>query len=227
VTDTILVVEDEPRTAQWTKTYIERAGYRCLVTDNGIDALRIAQQENPDLIVLDLMLPELDGWEVCQQLRRHSSVPIIMVTARVTDQDIIEGLRMGADDYVKKPTNLNELVARIEANLRRSQGQLGVDDCLQVGMLRFDLKKRLVYREEKPISLSARQFDLLLFLARHPKQVFTRDQLIENVFGNRYDSYDRAIDVQIRRLRKRLEEDPSNPMLIESVYGVGYRLNID
>ncbi len=221
--ETVLLVEDELRIARWTQMYIERAGYTCLWASNGKEALHLARREHPDLIVLDLMLPEIDGWTVCQRIREESDVPIIMLTAKVAEQDIIKGLKLGADDYVTKPFRPAELVARIEANLRRKNGTIGPVNHLSVGPMTLDLDSRQCDLNGELISLTARQFDLLTFFMRHPRQVLSREQIIDNVFGADFDSYERAIDIHIRRLRTKIEVDPSNPQLIQTVFGAGYR----
>jgi two-component system alkaline phosphatase synthesis response regulator PhoP len=221
--ETILLVEDEMRIARWTQTYIEKAGYGCIWASNGKDALHLARCEQPDLIVLDLMLPEVDGWTVCEHLRQESDVPIIMLTAKVAEHDVIHGLKLGADDYVKKPFSPDELIARIEATLRRANGKVSVGNRLVVGTLTLDLESRECFLRDERISLTNRQFELLRFFMLHPQQVLSREQLIINVFGEEYDSFERAIDIHIRRLRTKIEHDPSNPTLIQTVFGVGYR----
>jgi DNA-binding response OmpR family regulator len=217
----ILVVEDETRIAQWVKTYVENAGYICMVTHNGRDAIDLARSESPDLIVLDLMLPEIDGWTVCETIRQESDVPIIMLTARGAEHDVIHGLKIGADDYLTKPFSPAELVARIEANLRRVTGK--TEGPITIGKLSLDPRTRECFVAEEPVTLTANQFDLLAFFMQHPNQVFSREQLIDGVFGIDYDSYERAIDIHIRRLRTKIERDPSNPQYIQTVFGSGYR----
>lgn len=220
----LLIVEDEKRIAQWVKTYAERDGYDCVVSEDGLDALDLFHREQPDLVVLDLMLPRLDGWEVCRAIREHSDVPIIMLTARISEHDIIQGLKIGADDYVTKPFSPAELLARIEANLRRAKGKRQGDDSrLDAGRIVLELDTHQCFVDGKLVTLTANQFDLLTFFMKHPKQVFSRDQLISSVFGMDYDSYERAIDIHIRRLRMKIEPDPSNPLHIQTVFGAGYR----
>lgn len=221
----ILVVEDEKRIAHWVQTYVQNAGYACVVTDNGRDAIDLARSEAPDLIVLDLMLPEIDGWAVCETIRQESDVPIIMLTARGAEHDIIHGLKIGADDYLTKPFSPAELVARIEANLRRTSGKS--EEPLKTGSLALNPKTRECHVAGEPVTLTANQFDLLAFFMQHPNQVFSREQLIDNVFGIDYDSYERAIDIHIRRLRTKIEQDPSNPQYVQTVFGAGYRFHPD
>lgn len=223
MTERILIVEDETRIAHWTKTYVENAGYECLMADNGRDALYLARHEQPDLIVLDLMIPEMDGWTICKILRQESDVPIIMVTAKITETDIISGLKMGADDYVTKPFSPAELLARIEATLRRAKGRLHTDNILKAGNIELDMAARQCRINGKMVDLTTSQFDLLTFFMQHPNQVLSREQIIDNVFGLDFDSFDRAIDIHIRRLRTRIEPDPSNPRYIQTVFGAGYR----
>ncbi len=219
----ILIVEDESRIARWTQTYIENAGYECLLADNGRDALYLARHEHPDLIVLDLMIPEMDGWSVCKILRQESDIPIIMVTAKTLEADIIQGLKLGADDYVTKPFSPAELVARIEAALRRAKGRFQASQTVKVGSIELELSSRVCRINGKIVLLTASQFDLLHFFMQHPNQVLSREQIINNVFGADFDSFDRAVDIHIRRLRTRIEPDPSNPQYIQTVFGAGYR----
>lgn len=219
----ILIVEDEARIARWTQTYVENAGYECLVAYNGRDALYLARHEKPDLVVLDLMIPEMDGWTVCKILRQETDIPIIMVTAKTLESDIINGLKIGADDYVTKPFSPAELVARIEAALRRAKGRLQPAHTVKVGDIELDLSARLCRVNGKVITLTTSQFELLHFFLQHPNQVLSREQIIANVFGLDFDSFDRAVDIHIRRLRTRIEPDPSNPTYIQTVFGAGYR----
>jgi DNA-binding response OmpR family regulator len=222
----VLLVEDEMRIARWAQAYIEKAGYSCLWASNGEDALHLARREHPDLIVLDLMLPGVDGWTVCRELRKESDVPIVMLTARVAEQDIVNGLKMGADDYITKPFQPGELVARIEATLRRAKGKfLSAGNRLVAGPFTLDLETRQCYLESRPVTLTVRQFELLAFFMRHPRQVLSREQLIDHVFGDDFASDERAIDIHIRRLRIKVEPDPSAPRYIQTVFGMGYRFN--
>jgi DNA-binding response OmpR family regulator len=223
MTEKILIVEDETRIAHWIKTYAEREGYTCLLAHDGRSGLELARREQPDLIVLDIMLPELDGWTVCEILRQESDVPIIMLTALITEQDIIRGLKIGADDYITKPFSPAELLARIQANLRRAKGHVLAQGRLTAGGIILDTATHECTVDGKPITLTANQFDLLVFFMQHPRQVFSREQLIEHVFGYDYDSYERAIDIHIRRLRMKIERDPSDPQYIQTVFGAGYR----
>jgi two-component system, OmpR family, alkaline phosphatase synthesis response regulator PhoP len=218
----VLVVDDDVRTVELVKLYLSRDGYRVLTAYDGVEALRLAREARPDLIVLDLMLPDIYGLEVCRILRRESDVPIIMLTARTTDQDKLTGLDAGADDYVTKPFSPGELAARVRAVLRRLPGervavQIKHDD------LTVDLEKQEAWLGDKPLSLTNVEFKLLGVLARNPGRVFTRAELIERALGYDFDGFDRTIDVHVLNLRRKIEADPSHPRYIRTVYGVGYR----
>lgn len=221
-TSTILLVEDEMRIARWLETFIKKEGYEFLWASNGTDGLRMALREKPDLVILDINLPEMDGWTVCEKIREKSDLPIIMVTARIAEEDIIRGLHLGADDYVTKPFKPPVLMARIAANLRRAQGDIGPADLLTQGNITVDLNAKEVRIADKSIAITMQQFDLLVFFMRHPNQVFSREQLIDRVFGLDYDSYERAIDIHISRLRGRLK-DAGQDNVIQTVYGAGYK----
>ncbi len=218
---TILIIEDEERIAHWVQSYFERAGFQTLVARNGLCGLDMALEENPVLIVLDLMLPGLDGRKLCQQVRRHSDVPIIMLTARDGQQDRIAGLEMGADDYVVKPFDPEELVARARAVLRRVSGT--VAEQLTVGDITIHLDANTCTVKGKAVSLSRTQLALLTAFMRHPNQILSREQLLDAAFSNDFDGFDRAIDAHIRRLRRQIEPDPGRPRYIMTVYGLGYK----
>ncbi len=216
---TVLIVEDETRIAQWVKTYFERAGFYAEVCADGRSGLQTARQLAPDIIVLDLMLPGMSGEAVCEALRRESDVPIIMLTAKGAHHDRITGLESGADDYMVKPFNPEELVARANAILRRVKGK--VQNSLQCGPVSLDLGARVATLSGAPIALSVAQITLLETFMRHPNQVLTRNQLIEMAFEGNFDAFDRAIDSHIRRLRKVLHIENHEP--IQTVYGAGYK----
>ncbi len=216
---TILIVEDDTRIANWLKIYFEQAGFAAKVTHDGRTGLTFARTLAPDLIVLDLMLPGLDGIEFCRTLRRESDVPIIMLTAREAHTDRINGLESGADDYVVKPFDPGEVVARAKAVLRRVNDS--VQQELTCGHITIDEKTQRVTINGQPVSLSHAQFLLLAAFMRHPNQVLTRDQLIALAFKNSFDGYDRAIDSHILRLRRQIAVDGRQP--IQTVYGSGYR----
>jgi DNA-binding response OmpR family regulator len=202
--------------------YLRRAGHQVLAASDGNDGLRMALTEHPELIVLDLMLPGLDGLEVCRRVRAVRQTPVIMLTARAEDGDAILGLGFGADDYVRKPFSPLELVARVEAVLRR--GQPGTSDTsVAFGDLRIDAASRVVLRGEETIALTATEFDLLLHLSKHRGQVFSREQLLTSVWGYDYAGDTRTVTVHMRRLREKLERDPSMPRWLKTVWGVGYK----
>jgi len=219
----VLVVDDDVKTVELVKLYLNRDGYRVITAYDGIAALRLARESRPDLIVLDLMLPGIDGLEVCRRLRDESDVPIIMLTARTTDQDKLTGLGLGADDYVTKPFSPRELAARVRAVLRRLPGERGPAE-IKHGQLTLNFPKHAAYLADKPLHLTAVEFKLLGVLAREPGRVFSRAQLIEKALGYDYESFDRTIDVHILNLRRKLEPDPSHPRYIKTVYGAGYKL---
>jgi len=223
--DVILVVEDEPSIREVVCLYLERAGYTVLDAADGVRAVELLDSEKVDLVVLDLMLPEIDGFEITRYLRDQGDTPIIMLTARREEVDRIAGLEMGADDYVVKPFSPQELVSRVRAVLRRSQktAAIELEHPLEFDALTVDPAKRIVTVGGEQKELTAREFDLLWFLAKHPRQVFTRDLLLEHVWG--FSSYidSSTVTVLIRRLREKIEENPSDPRHIITVWGVGYK----
>lgn len=218
----VLVVDDDVRTVELVKLYLSRDGYQVVTAYDGVEALRLAREARPDLVVLDLMLPDIYGLEVCRILRRESDVPIIMLTARTTDQDKLTGLDAGADDYVTKPFSPGELAARVRAVLRRLPGE-HVALQIQHDDLTLDLEKQEAWLRDKPLSLTNVEFKLLGVLARNAGRVFTRAELIERAMGYDFDGFDRTIDVHVLNLRRKIESDPSHPKYIKTVYGVGYR----
>lgn len=220
----ILVVDDEPKIVDIVKAYLEREGYQLLLAYDGKSALELARQQSPDLIVLDLMLPEISGLDVCRTLRSESAVPIIMLTARDETTDKIVGLELGADDYVTKPFDPKELVSRVKAVLRRTENRGTTENLLMVADLRIDLEKRRVNRGDETIDLTPMEFELLRVIAENPGRVYSRMQLMDKVQGDAYDGYDRTIDSHIKNLRKKIEPDPEHPRYIITVYGVGYKL---
>jgi two-component system response regulator ResD len=224
---TVLVVDDEPTIVEVVSRYLERAGYKTLGAADGPEALRLAEEGDPDLIVLDLMLPEIDGLEVMRRLHERPGppLPVILLTARGEEPDRLVGLRRGADDYVVKPFSPAELVARVDAVLRRvSQPADEAPPPIEVGPLRIDPAMRTVTLESEEISLTQREFDLLAYLASHPGQVFSRDQLMNAVWRFPFYEDTSTVTVHVRRLRAKLGDDPSAPRFIETVWGVGYRL---
>ncbi|MFN8440430.1 MAG: response regulator transcription factor [Caldilineaceae bacterium] len=219
----ILVVDDEPKIVRLARDYLEKSGFRVMPIYDGNAALAAARQERPDLIVLDLNLPGMDGLDVCRALRRQSSVPIIMLTARAEEADRLIGLELGADDYIVKPFSPRELVARVRAVLRRTQGEVETGSLLRSGELEIDLSGNRVLLRGESIHLTRVEFNLLAILAQHPGQTFSRAQLIDRLHGEAEGSFDRSIDAHIKNLRRKIENDPSDPHYVMTVYGVGYQ----
>ena len=217
----ILVVDDEPRVARLARDYLEKNGFRVSTAADGQSALAIARREKPDLVVLDLMLPNLDGREVCRILRRESDVPIIMLTALSEEIDQVTGLEIGADDYITKPFSVRALVARVRALLRRTRGDVKAPSLVRSGGLEVDPKKYSVALHGNPIKLTPNEFKILHLLASRPGQILTREQLLDDLHGAA-SSLDRSVDSHIKNLRKKLEA-ASGESMIETVYGVGYR----
>jgi len=217
----VLIVDDDVKTVELVKLYLKRDGYKVLTAYDGVEALRLAREGHPDLIVLDLMLPDIDGLEVCRTLRGESDVSIIMLTARTTDEDKLAGLELGADDYVTKPFSPRELAARVRAVLRRLPGERGPAE-IKRGELTVDFVKHKAFLAGKALKLSPTEFKLLGILAREPGRVFSRAQLIDEALGYDFVGFDRTVDVHILNLRRKLEPDPNHPEYIKTVYGVGY-----
>jgi two-component system alkaline phosphatase synthesis response regulator PhoP len=220
---TILVVDDEPKIVKQARDYLERGGFRVLTAADGTTALAVARHERPDLVVLDLNLPGMDGLDVCRALRRASDVPIVMLTARVEETDRLIGLELGADDYITKPFSPRELVARVRAVLRRVRGGVHQPGLIRAADLEIDLQGHRVTLAGEPVHLTRTEFNLLVTLAQHPGQTFTRAQLLDHLHGVAYDGYDRSVDAHIKNLRRKLEADPAEPRYVLTVYGVGYR----
>ncbi len=220
----VLVVDDDEKTVELVKLYLNRDGYRVLTAYDGTEALRLARESHPDLIVLDLMLPGIDGLKVCQTLRDESDVPIIMLTARTRDEDKLTGLGIGADDYVTKPFSPKELAARVRAVLRRLPGERGPAE-IKRGKVSVNFAKHEASIDGKPLRLTPIEFKLLGNLIKEPGKVFSRADLIEKALGYDYKGYDRTIDVHILNLRRKLEPDPSHPRYIKTVYGAGYKFS--
>ena len=223
MTQTILVVDDETHLREMIRVYLEQEGYRVVEAANGRDALLTARHEKPDLIILDLMMPEMNGYEFMRLLNREADTPVIMLTAKVEDQDKIVGLELGADDYVTKPFNLRELFARVRAVLRRAQKAGAEPDVLRAADVTLDRAACVVQVGERLVDLTKSEFELLAALMSAPGQVFSRLDLLDRVSGEAYEGYERTIDVHIRNLRSKIEADPRHPRYVETVYGMGYR----
>ena len=222
----ILVVDDELEIVRVVRSYLEKAGYQVVTATNGREALFVARHERPALVVLDLQMPEMDGLEFTRRLRAEQpDVAIIMLTARVEEMDRVLGLELGADDYVTKPFSPRELVARVRAVLRRLERPVGSPEILEVGDLRVDQGRHEVLKTGQPVDLTPTEFKLLVTLMENPGRVFTRAELLEAVQGVAFEAYERTIDVHIKNLRRKIEDDPGHPHYIETVRGVGYRFN--
>lgn len=224
----VLLVDDEPSLVKGLKLSLELEGYEVSTASDGVQALEVFACTNPDLVILDLMLPELDGFSVCRRIRAASPTPIIMLTAKAGDVDKVVGLEVGADDYLTKPFNSRELVARIRAVLRRVQldrqaaEETGIERVLMIGDLAIDVPRRRAQRGDQIFDLTPTEFDLLAHLAAHPGRVFTREELLRTVWGYEYFGDDRTVDVHVRRLREKVEPDPSNPAYVLTSWGKGY-----
>jgi DNA-binding response OmpR family regulator len=221
---TILVVDDDAKTVELVRLYLERDGHSVLTAYDGVEALRKFRENHPHLVVLDLMLPGVDGMEICRIIRAESEVPIIMLTARTRDEDKLTGLDTGADDYVTKPFSPGELAARVRAVFRRLPVERGPAE-IKYGDFVMNFPKRDVYLKDKQLNLTAVEFKILAAFLREPGRVFDRTELIEKVFGYDFESFDRAIDVHIFNLRRKIEPDPKHPEYIKTVYGAGYKLS--
>jgi DNA-binding response OmpR family regulator len=223
VADKILLVEDESKIVRTLQLYLEGAGYQVTAVPDGALAMPAFRHERPDLVILDLMLPHVDGWELCRRMRGESAVPIIMLTARNEETDRIVGLELGADDYIAKPFSPREVVARVRAVLRRAHGMVQPAQRMQAGAVTVDLGRRSATVGERALDLTPMEFEILAALVRHPGQVFTRLQLLDALQDQAYEGYERAIDQHIKNLRTKLGDDARNPSYIATVYGVGYK----
>lgn len=222
----VLVVDDEVKILEVVKSFLESKGFTVFCAENGKDALHAFENNPITLVLLDLMLPDISGEEVCMAIRKRSRVPIIMLTAKVAEDDLLTGLGIGADDYITKPFSLKELYARIDAVLRRSQGDLQPlyqKTVLGDGDLIIDTESRIVKKQGQDVSLTPNEYKIFSALMKYPGKVFTREELIELVLGDEFEGYDRAIDSHIKNLRQKIESDPKNPVYIITVHGVGYR----
>ena len=219
----ILVVDDEDLLVKGIRFNLQNDGYEVITGSNGLEAIQAVQAENPDLVVLDVMMPEMDGLTACTKIRAFSDVPIILLTAKVTDMDKLMGFDHGADDYLTKPFNILELKARIRALLRRSGAESKAEgNQLTIGSISLDLDSRNAYRSGQLVELTAKEFDVVEFLMRNPNRVYSRESLLDTIWAYEYRSDIRTVDVHIRRLREKLEENPAEPNYIMTKWGVGY-----
>ena len=224
----ILVVDDEAPIVEILKFNLTKSGYRVLTAFDGEEGYRMAVSEKPDLILLDVMLPKMDGFSVCRTIREKSNVPILMLTAREEEVDKVLGLELGADDYITKPFSVRELMARIKANMRRNANAVQADDeseKLEIGNFVLDLNRYELYKDGKLVELTIREFDLIKFLAQQPNKIFSRQSLLSNVWDYEYYGDVRTVDVTVRRVREKIEDDPSEPKYIMTKRGVGYYFN--
>jgi DNA-binding response OmpR family regulator len=221
---TVLVVDDEPQIVRLVRAYLEEAGFRVVTASDGQEALYVARHEKPDLVVLDILMPRMDGLEFTRRIRSERNVPIIMLTARADETDRIVGLEMGADDYVTKPFSPREIVARVRAVLRRAQAQPELPPVLHVGSLVLDRTTHRVTVSGRPVDLTPTEFGILEVLMTTPGRVFSRAELLETVQGIAFEAYERTVDVHIKNLRRKVEPDPAHPRYVLTVRGVGYRL---
>ena len=219
----VLLVDDDEKLVQLLKLYFEKEGFITYAAYDGLQALRLVREKTPSIVVLDIMLPEIDGWEVCKKIRRENEVPIIMLTARDEESDRLIGLEIGADDYVTKPFSPKEVVARAKVILRRMYREIVQKPPLKIGNICIDFERYQVSKAGENIELTATEFKILEFFAAHPGRVFTRLQIVEQTQGDSFDGYDRTIDVHIKNLRRKLEDNPKEPQYILTVYGVGYK----
>jgi DNA-binding response OmpR family regulator len=219
----ILIVDDEVKILDIVKSYLENSGYRTLTAVNGRDALRLLSNETVSLVLLDLMLPDISGEEICKKVRAVSDIPVIMMTAKIEEEHIIHGLNIGADDYITKPFSPRQLVARVAAVLRRSEDAGPVGRVYSFGALTVDTANRQVSKNGAPVGLTANEYKILSLLISRPQKIFTRDEILTAVKTDDYDAFDRTIDVHVKNLRQKIEDDPKMPVYILTVYGMGYR----
>jgi len=220
----ILVVDDEPQIVKVVKAYLEKAGFAVVSAADGSAALAVFQHEKPDLVILDLNLPGMDGLDVCRAIRRASDVPVMMLTARVEETDKLIGLELGADDYVIKPFSPREVVARVRSILRRAGASPAHGETIHVGDLLIDLDLHTITLGERAIELTPTEFEILVVLARQPRRVFSRVQIMEQAQGDSFEGYERTIDAHIKNIRLKLETNPRKPTYIQTVFGLGYKL---
>ena len=229
MSQTILVVDDEPEIVRLVRSYLEQDGYRVVTAYNGEEALYTARHEKPDLVVLDILMPKMDGLEFTRRVRREQDVPIIMLTARAEETDRIVGLEMGADDYVTKPFSPREVVARVRAVLRRAQpsSEKEPPPVLRAGPITLDRATHTVSIDGDPVDLTPTEFDILAVLMTHPGRVYSRTEILEAVQGVAFEAYERTVDAHIKNLRQKIEADPAKPKYVLTVRGAGYRLHAE
>jgi two-component system, OmpR family, alkaline phosphatase synthesis response regulator PhoP len=223
----IFVVDDEPQIVKVLKAYLEKAGYQVVTASDGKAALATFQREKPDFMILDLNLPSMDGLDICKAIRRDSNIPILMLTARVEEADRVIGLELGADDYVVKPFSPREVVARVRTIFRRTTAEPAKAEIIQVGDLLIDLERHTVNLANRSIELTPTEFEILVTLAKQPKRVFSRLQIMEQAQGDAFEGYERTIDAHIKNLRIKMELNPKKPRYIQTVFGIGYKLEAD
>jgi DNA-binding response OmpR family regulator len=220
----VLIVDDDSKLVELLQLYFQKDGFVVFTANDGITALNIAREKEPDILVLDLMLPGMDGWDICRTLRRDSEVPILMLTARDEESDRLVGLEIGADDYVTKPFSPKEVVARVKAILRRTKRTTVKTEAVRMGDVVIDLEQYQVTKGGQPVELTPTEFKMLELLAANPGRVFSRLQIVEQAQGYSFDGYERTIDAHIKNLRRKIEDNPREPVYIQTVYGVGYRM---
>ena len=225
VQNSVLIVDDDVKLVKLLQTYFEKDGFITYSANDGLDALNIVRERKPDIMVLDLMLPGMDGWDVCRKIRRDNEIPIIMLTARDDESDRLVGLEIGADDYVTKPFSPKEVVARAKVVLRRIHKEVVRPAPIKMGSLTIDLERHLVMREKDAVELTPTEFKILELLAANAEKVFSRLQIVEQTQGVAFDGYERTIDAHIKNIRRKLELNPKEPEYIKTVYGIGYKLS--
>lgn len=221
--NSVLIVDDDAKLVQLLKTYFDKEGFITYTANDGLDALQAVREKQPDIMILDLMLPGLDGWDVCRRIRRDSDLPILMLTARDEESDRLVGLEIGADDYVSKPFSAKEVVARAKAILRRTRKEVVQPEVIKIDALTIDFARHEVAKTGQPVELTPTEFKLLALLAGNAGNVFSRLQIVEQTQGYTFEGYERTIDAHIKNLRKKLEDNPKEPRYILTVYGIGYK----
>lgn len=220
----VLIVDDDVKLVELLQLYFQKDGFVVFTANDGLTALKIARDKGPDILVLDLMLPGMDGWEICRTLRRDSEVPILMLTARDEESDRLVGLEIGADDYVTKPFSPKEVVARVKAILRRTKRITVKTEPVRMGDVTMNLEQYQVTKGGQPLELTPTEFKMLELLAANPGRVFSRLQIVEQTQGYSFEGYERTVDAHIKNLRRKIEDNPKEPIYIQTVYGVGYRM---